>query len=464
MNDKLSLTELQLIIKDSIYVAFPGMYWVIAEISEIKENYSGHCFLELVEKDPDDINIKAKVRAVIWAKRYSFLKPFFESTTGESLKEGFKVLIKITVEYHEVYGLSLVINDIDPAFTIGEMAIKKQQIIRRLEQDGVFTMNKEVDFPMLPKRIAVISSKNAAGYSDFLKHLHGNSYGYSFHTVLFEASMQGTDTEISVINTLNHISEHIELFDIVVIIRGGGSQTDLSWFDNYNIAYHVTQFPLPVLTGIGHEKDVTVTDMVAYQSLKTPTAVADFIINKVLETEDWLIRMSNSISEISISIIRENRERLDRSRMKLIPVAGVKIADEKKKLSASIMSIINLGKEYLIRETIIPAGFRSRLTSVVKSFSGEKENRMINYITDLKAKSFNYLTQSAKRVDGFSTNLIMLNPENVLKRGYTVTSLNGKIIKSAGTLKDGDKIDTRFSDGTVASNVEKVEKVEKFKS
>jgi exodeoxyribonuclease VII large subunit len=458
MNDKLSLTELQLIIRDSIYTALPGMYWVIAEISEIKENYSGHCFLELIEKDRDDINIKAKVRAVIWAKRYNFLKPFFENTTGESLKEGFKVLIKIMVEYHEVYGLSLVINDIDPAFTIGEMAIKRQQIIRRLEQDGVFTMNKELDFPMLPKRIAVISSKNAAGYSDFLKHLHGNSNGYSFQTILFEASMQGTDTDISVINSLNCISEHFDLFDTVVIIRGGGSQTDLSWFDSYNIAYHITQFPLPVLTGIGHEKDVTVTDMVAYKSLKTPTAVADFIINKFLETEDFLIMMSSSISELSKSIIRENRERLDGNKMKLIPVAVVKIAEEKKKLSANIVSIINLGKEYLMRETIIPAGLRSRLTSGVRSYSVEKEKRMINFITDLKTNSFNYLKLSGYRIENFNSSLIMLNPENVLKRGYTVTSLNGKIIKNAGTLKEGDQIDTRFSNGTVRSNIEEVEK------
>jgi exodeoxyribonuclease VII large subunit len=454
MNDRLSLTELQLIIKDSLYAALPGMYWVVAEISEIKENYAGHCFIELVEKHPDEINIRARVRAVIWAKRYSFLKPLFENITGESLKEGFQVLLRVTVEYHEIYGLSLVINDLDPAFTIGEMAIKRYEIIRRLEQDGVFSMNKELKFPILPKRIAVISSKNAAGYNDFLKHLIGNSFGYSFQTALFDASMQGIETEVSVINALDRISELIELFDIVVIIRGGGSQTDLSWFNNYKIAYHITQFPIPVLTGIGHEKDVTVTDMVAFESLKTPTAVADFIVTTVAETDKYLDEMSNTISELSLAVIVENRDRLERNRMKLIPMTGLKLAEEKKKLSANIITMINTGKEYILREEITPATCISRLISAVRSYSGEKENRVIKYIKDLKINSLNYLKQSTVSIEILNTNLVILSPDNVLKRGYTMTWLNGRIVKNAGILKEGDIIDTQFSDGSVRSKVE----------
>jgi exodeoxyribonuclease VII large subunit len=455
MNDKLSLTELQLIIKDSLYMALPGMYWVVAEISEIKENYAGHCYIELVEKNRDEINIRARVRAVIWAKRYSFLKPLFLNITGESLKEGFKVLLKVTVEYHEIYGLSLVINDIDPSFTIGEMAVKRQQIIRKLEDEGVFSMNKELDFPALPKRIAVISSKNAAGYSDFLKHLTGNNYGYSFCTALFDASMQGTDTEKSVTEALDRISENITLFDTVVIIRGGGSQTDLSWFDNYRIAYHITQFPIPVLTGIGHEKDMTVTDMVAFQSLKTPTAVADFIIETVSETDSLLTGMSTSISELSMKVIAENMERIDRFRMRLIPVAGLKIAEGKNRLSSDIISLINTGKECIIREGIVPANCISRLVFAVRSYSAEKENSIIKYLNDLQNNSVRYLIESGKSLETLNSNLNILNPENVLKRGYTITSLNGLIVKNASSLKEGDLIDTRFSDGEVRSKVNK---------
>jgi exodeoxyribonuclease VII large subunit len=409
MGDKLSLTELQLIIKDSLHMALPGMYWIVAEISEIKENYSGHCYLELVEKLPDEVNVRARVRAVIWAKKYSFLKPLFKQATGESLREGFKVLLKIMVEYHEVYGLSLVINDIDPAFTIGEMAIKRNQIIKRLEDEGVLAMNRELDFPLFPGRIAVISSKNAAGYTDFLNQLKGNNHGYSFHTALFEATMQGTETENSIVEALDRISEQIELFDVVVIIRGGGAQADLSWFDNYKIAYHITQFPLPVLTGIGHEKDVTVTDLVAYQNLKTPTAVADYIISTAAETEKYLDQMSGSISELALQIIADNRNRLDKSRMKLVPVAGLKISEEKE--------------------------------------------RMAVFTAVLKMNSVNLIKQSVRSIESIINHLNVLNPENVLRRGFTITSLNGLMVKSANSLKEGDVIDTRFSDGSVSSKV-----------
>jgi exodeoxyribonuclease VII large subunit len=409
MNDKLSLTELQLLIKDSLYLALPGMYWIIAEISEIKENYAGHCFIELVEKHPDEINVRARAKAVIWAKKYSILKPLFKQATGESLREGFKVLLKITVEYHEIYGLSLVINDIDPSFTIGEMAIKRNLILKRLEEEGVIAMNKELGFPLFPKRIAVISSKNAAGYTDFLNHLTGNTFGYTFHTVLFAASMQGTETENSIIDALDRISDHLRLFDTVVIIRGGGAQTDLSWFDSYKIAYHITQFPLPVLTGIGHEKDITVTDLVAFQYLKTPTAVADYIINTFSETEKCLLKLSDSISELSLGVITENRNRLDKSRMKLIPLAGLRTAEEKKKIAI-----------------------------------------LLAY---LKMNSINHLRQSVKGIETLSNHLKIINPENVLKRGFTLTSLNGYIVKNAGMLKENDVIDTKFSDGSVKSRV-----------
>lgn len=453
MNDKLSLTELQLLIKDSLHLALPGMFWIVAEISEIKENYSGHCYLELVEKHPDETSIRARAKAVIWAKKYSFLKPFFEQATGESLKEGFKVLLKITVEYHEVYGLSLVINDIDPAFTIGEMAVKRNQIIRRLEEEGVFSMNKELDFPILPKRIAVISSKNAAGYNDFHNHLTCNSYGYTFQTVLFDALMQGKETENSVIDALNRISEHIGMFDTVVIIRGGGAQADLSWFDNYRIAYHITQFPLPVLTGIGHEKDVTVADLVAYQCLKTPTAVADYIITMMSETESYLSGLSDSISQLSLQVIVDSRNRLDKSRMTIILLAGQRMADEKGKLSGRIISMLNSGKEYLIRKELIPANLTSRMNSGINVYSSVKGKRVSELLTGLKMITGNHFISSQRRVDTLSNHLKIIDPENVLKRGFTITSRNGYIVKSAGILNEGDVIDTKFSDGSVKSRL-----------
>ncbi|OFY63226.1 MAG: exodeoxyribonuclease VII large subunit, partial [Bacteroidetes bacterium RBG_13_42_15] len=367
MDGKLTLTELQLIIKDSLYMALPDMYWVIAEISEIRENYNGHCYMELVEKHPDEISIRSRVKAVIWSSRYRFIKSFFENSTRESLREGIKILVRAKIDYHEIYGLSLVINDIDPAFTIGEMALKRQMILKKLEEEGVLTMNKELDFPLVPQRIAIISSSNAAGYTDFMKHLTGNSFGYVFYTALFETPMQGSETEAGVIRALEKIADHPEKFDLAVIIRGGGSQTDLSWFDNYNIAFYITQFPLPVITGIGHEKDLSVADIVAYRSLKTPTAVADFLIECMNNAEISLIEMSKKIIEKSRFILEESKIHIDSSRLKLIPVARMLISEFKEELSGILIDMINTGKEYIMRAGLLPVNHKSRLISGARS-------------------------------------------------------------------------------------------------
>lgn len=437
MKDKLSLNELQLIIKDSLYAALPGMYWVVAEISEIKENYAGHCYLELVEKHPDEINIRARVKGIIWSKRYRFLKSFFENITGESLKEGQKILIRIAVEYHELYGLSLIINDIDPAFTIGEMALKRQQIILKLEEEGVFSMNKELEFPVLPKKIAIISSKNAAGYSDFIKHLSGNNYGYIFQTALFDTVMQGTDTENNIINSLDRISRYGALFDVVVIIRGGGSQTDLSWFDNYNIAYRITQFPIPVITGIGHEKDMSVTDLVAFRSEKTPTAVADFLVNCIVHAEDHLYELSKEISTLSLSIIEESKSRIDSNRMKLIPVAKILVSTEKERLSAKIIDIINIGKEYIVREEFTPVNHAMRMISAAKGFTALASTGINKALSELKGLTFKSIKESATTIEAYIKSLNILNPDNVLKRGYSITSIDSRIIKNSKEVKPG---------------------------
>ncbi len=363
MTEKVSLTELQLIIRDSLYLSLPDAIWVIAEISEIKENSAGHCYLELIEKNPGEKNVRARVKAIIWNNRSRFLKAFFENITGENLREGIKILVKTRVEYHELYGLSLIISDIDPTFTLGEMAIKRQLIIKRLEEEGVFSMNKELIFPAVPQRIAVISSKNAAGYSDFINHLNSNIYGYVFKTTLFEISLQGTETEESIINALDKIAYNGHLYDIVAIIRGGGSQSDLSWFDNYNIAYHVTQFPLPVITGIGHDKDISITDMVAHRALKTPTAVADFLIELLAEAENHISGMSSGIISASRLIIEKNKTRIESAGIKLFPLARIMMSRLRDKLSTEIIDIINIGKELVIRAGLIPANLESRLAS-----------------------------------------------------------------------------------------------------
>jgi exodeoxyribonuclease VII large subunit len=452
-SDKLTLSELQLAIRDSLYISLPDFYWVTAEIAELKENYSGHCYLELIEKHADEKNVKARVKAIIWANRFRFLKPFFQDATGESLRDGLRVLVKVKIEYHEVYGLSLVISDIDPVFTIGEMAMKRKAIIKRLEDEGVFSMNKELELPLLPQRIAVISSRNAAGFSDFINHLKENRSGYVFHLALFEAAMQGVETEAAIIAALENIAAKAELFDMVVIIRGGGSLTDLSWFDNYNIAYFVTQFPLPVITGIGHDKDLSVTDMVANISLKTPTAVADFLIEMMTELEESLNSMSSEITELSLKIIETYKKRIDTVSLKLSPITGILMAGLRAKLADRLLEVVNIGKEYIIRAGIKPENQKSRLRSAVQTLYLKQNSILENRKEGINRSALNTINSANMKLSGLSNSLGILNPENVLKRGYTITSNNGKIIKSRSDLKNEDILETRFSDGTVNSRV-----------
>ncbi len=412
MSDKMSLAELQLAIRDSLYMALPDMYWVVAEISEIKENYSGHCYLDLVEKNTSDDSVKARAKGIIWSNRYRFLKSLFENMTGQSLREGIRILVRVKIEYHELYGLSLIISDIDPSFTIGELAVRRQQIIKRLEEEGVFGMNKELQLPAVPQRIAIISSRNAAGYTDFANHLAGNNYGYQFYTVLFDSVMQGPETEAGVINALDRIALNIQHFDIVVIIRGGGAQSDLGWFDNYGIAYHITQFPLPVITGIGHDKDMSVTDQVACRSLKTPTATADFLVELTASYENQVLELSSAIKEIAQRIINENLISLDTAKTKIMYSARSAITGKNIFLTAS----------------------RQRLVTSSNSF----------------------IKGIDQRISGLNNALDLLRPERVLKRGYTLTSRNGKILKSSHDASEEDVIDTIFFDGTISSVVKEV--------
>jgi exodeoxyribonuclease VII large subunit len=453
MPERLTLTELQLLIRDSLYLSMPQMFWVTAEISEITVNASGHCYLELVEKHPDEKNLRARIRGIIWNSRFGFIRSYFENITGETLKTGLKILIRAKIEYHEVYGLSLVINDIDPAFTMGDMAIKRQLIIRKLEEEGVFTMNRELEFPVLPQKIAVISSRNAAGYTDFINHLNNNSFGYAFYTALIDTPMQGSETEQGVLKSLDKIAEYADIFDLVVIIRGGGSQTDLSWFDSYDIAYHVTQFPLPVLTGIGHEKNLSVTDMVAFRSLKTPTAVADFIIDGMNMAENRLIEMGNSLRDLTDSIINENRSIIETYGIKLLPLARYMIASNRERLTLKILDLTRSAKEITSGSGLIAGNLSSGIKAAAKSFSKEKTTVLSTRKEQSFAVALSRLNANTTKLAGLESSLKMLDPANVLNRGYTITSLNGIILKKKEQLETGDIIETRFADGKISSEV-----------
>lgn len=277
--EHISLLQLLETVRDSLQESFYECVWVRAEISELKQNRSGHCYLTLVEKDRDSDLLLAKVPAIVWAATYRTLKPYFFSATGSDLAVGMNVLVKVQVQYSEMYGLSLIIYDIDPSFTVGGLELARKKTIERLKADGMFDMNSTLELPVLPRRLAVITSETAAGYRDFMRQLHENEYGFSFSTELFPAVMQGTDAPASIIGALDAVLERAGDFDAVLVLRGGGGAMDLVCFDDYDLAANVAQFPLPVLTGIGHDHDYHVIDMVANISVKTPTALADFIVD-----------------------------------------------------------------------------------------------------------------------------------------------------------------------------------------
>ena len=282
----ITLRELQRRVKSALEGQFALPLWVSAEISEIKVNYSGHCYLELVEKGGDNGVPTAQARAVVWRSNYPRIAGYFEAETGQRLAAGIKILAKALVTYHELYGFSLQITDIDPSYTLGDMERQRQQTIAQLQQEGVWDMNREAPMPAVVQRVAIVSSANAAGYQDFCKELARSPY--RFELTLFDAFMQGEAAEESIIEALCNVAARPEKFDAVVLIRGGGSRSDLNCFNAYRLCAHVAQFPLPVVTGIGHDKDTSVADMVAHTALKTPTAVAGWLVERMAETDGWL--------------------------------------------------------------------------------------------------------------------------------------------------------------------------------
>jgi exodeoxyribonuclease VII large subunit len=409
---KITLTELQELIRDKIYESLPGSFWVIAEIASLKTQGAGHCYLELTGSEIPGGRITARARATIWASKYLSLSTFFNASTGIPLRAGITILFKATVEYHELYGLSLNISDIDPSYTAGDMALRRETIIRRLTAEGVISMNRELFLAPYPRNIAVISSSKAAGYEDFINHLSNNPYGYVFAPVLFEAAMQGENTEASVTEALSMIAEQAEHFDAVVIIRGGGSTTDLSWFDSYEIAYHITQFPLPVLTGIGHEKDVSVSDMVAWRSLKTPTAVADFLVAQTAECENRIIEMAGALTEAATDTIAAAEEHL--------------------------------------------ASLQNRTAATARLIIRVRSDNLNYHAESMRRSGKNVIRAAAEKTEKLETAIRHLDPAGVMRRGFTLTSRDGLIVHSAKDLQPGDIITTHFEKGKAKSTIKEI--------
>lgn len=405
----ISLYELNNLVRGVIANTFSQSFWILAEMSDVRVAQNGHCYLEFIEKDSKNRNIIAKARGSIWANVFRLLKAYFESETGQAFSSGLKVLVQVSVEFHELYGYSLNVHNIDPTYTLGDQARNRALILKQLEEEGVLTLNKELELPTITNRIAVISSPTAAGYEDFCNQLENNPDGFVFYTHLFPAIMQGERTEESIISALDRVYEHADKFDTVIIIRGGGATSELSSFDSYLLAANCAQFPLPVITGIGHERDDTVLDIVAHTRAKTPTAVAEFLIKRIQSAAINMYELQEAI------ITSTNR----------------KITEESVSLNTLATHFSYLTKDYTKDQLNKISVFTERLKSLTKKVIVDEKHRLTNQEQFLK----------------------LISPENILKKGYTLTIRDNKIVKNSAELKEGDTITNRFFDGDVISIV-----------
>lgn len=395
--------------------------WVIAETSDLRLNRSGHCYTELIEKDPQGTTI-ARIDAAIWASNYARLYYKFKEATGQVLATGMKVLVNVTANYHRLYGLKVTINDIDPNYTLGDMARQRQEIINRLTAEGVIDMNKELPWPEVPQRIAVISAEGAAGYGDFMNQLQGNPYGLQFYTCLFSAVMQGSQTVPTVLAALDRVNDHIDLFDCVVIIRGGGSTSDLNSFDNYDLASAVAQFPIPVIVGIGHERDVTVLDYVAMR-VKTPTAAAE-----------WLIQRGTAalarLNELQDAVVTSVRDTVAQSREQLAYFTSMIPATARRIIDTNRIRLDNYARSIPVAAVNLMTAQRTRLERFV-----ERMGDIVN----------GAMQREQQRLQALDDKATLLSPAGTLRRGYSLVKLGNKYVSTASDLQPGDQITLQFA-------------------
>ena len=430
MTKALTLYELNQMVHETITVAMSDEYWVEAEISDIRE-VRGHCYMELIQKDEYGNTPLARASAKCWKNKWMYISSHFERITGHLLRAGMKILVQVYADFHETYGFSWIITDIDPTFTMGDMARKRQDIIRKLQEAGVLELQKELSLPLFTQRIAVISSEQAAGYGDFCNQLSENDYGFQFKLSLFRSIMQGEQIESSIISALNQINRKIDRFDVVVIIRGGGSTSDLSGFDSLLLAENVANFPLPVITGIGHDRDESVLDLVSHIRVKTPTAVATLLV-------DHLIEVYNRISDAQEELTQIVQRRIEIEKMRLnvisekVPVLFSFVSNRQNAWFDNLFLRIQNAITNRIRQTEQHLNSLSEMLSPLYEHIRLRENHRLEI-----------LQQKIKAQD----------PMLILNRGYSITTLNGHVIRNAKNLKKGDTLCTQMAKGKVTSIV-----------
>jgi exodeoxyribonuclease VII large subunit len=434
MKSAISLLELNQLVKMTLDTQLDPTYWVVAEIGELKQAGQGHAYLDLVEKQGN--TILAKMRANIWSYAYRGIAGRFQDVTGQSLKSGMKILAQVTVTFHEVYSISLNIKDIDPNFTLGERAKIRQEIIEKLNREGMMDLNKGLVLPPVPQKIAVISSVSAAGFGDFTNQLQSNRFGYKVITKLYQATLQGSEAATTMRQAFKNIfSDHPNNhFDAIVIIRGGGAQLDLDCFDDYQLAIEIAKSPIPVITGIGHERDETIADMVAHTKMKTPTAVAEFILSGFREFEEKLYDLLKILNRNCVQQLNwEDRRILDlENRLR------------------------NQTKNTLSRES---DKLTNKLRQIRLSSSGLmkfEEIKVTNLNLSLQKTWKSIIDQQSRKLDQLEKDIHRSDPKTFFQKGYTRTEINGIPIYKLDP-KTGQEIKTHLKEKTIISVIKEID-------
>lgn len=409
IEEPFTLYSLNNMVRQAVSEGLPSRYWVTGELSEVREASNGHCYIELVQRDEVTQELVAKARGTIWSRIYSLLRPYFLEQTGEPFAAGLKVLLQVSVAFHELYGYTLDVCDIEPAYTVGDMARQRMLVIKRLTDEGVIDLNKELPFPLLPQRVAVISSATAAGYGDFCDQLAANRYGFVFYPHLFQSPMQGSGVEQGIISALDRIAANIDMWDVVVIIRGGGATSELSCFDTYDLANNCAQFPLPIITGIGHQRDESVLDMVAHTRAKTPTAAAELLIHAMLEQETYMTGMMQGVVQGVQQRMDAEQQRLQGLLGRLPMATALYLQGEKMRLQASLQAMFS-SAQMLIKE-------------------------------------------QQHRLDVCNVALEAASPERILSLGYSITRVNGRVVRSIDDVVPGYEVTTEVAGGEFTSTV-----------
>jgi exodeoxyribonuclease VII large subunit len=420
--------------------------WVTAELSDL--SIRGHCYMELIEKDERGATV-AKMRANIWSNRLYYIQEKFRQATGRELQSGMKVMLRGTANFHEQYGISFNITDIDPSYTLGDLERLRREILAALAREGVLNNNKATEMPMAPQRIAIISAEGAAGYGDFMNQLMGNSYGIVFYPVLFNAVMQGDRTAPTVLAALDRIEQTIDLWDCVVIIRGGGATTDLNGFDNLELARRVATFAIPIIVGIGHERDRTVLDEIAHTRVKTPTAAAEWLIGNALETWQRVNTLMREITTTATSLVAGSKQQLSQLETLLHTSAQARLSQASSRLAAIQSLLPSLTSNRLQQARLYLDGIRSAIPAAVDKKLAVATASLDAYGKEVKLATTACMERETSRLERLAQLSEVLSPTHTLKRGYTLTLLNGKAVRSAADIPSGATFTTRFADGDI---------------